>query len=88
MDDGTGPVEDLPEPSKAGVLDVAVGADGKPLTDGQDPAAKEPPYMRTGWAPKMGWPNNKTFESESLLDHSTWLESRIPDSLYGGMTCI
>ncbi|ATY60831.1 membrane bound C2 domain-containing [Cordyceps militaris] len=83
MDDGTGPVEDLPEASKAGVLDVARDASGKPIGDGADPGAKEPPYMRTGWAPKMGWPSEKTSESESLLDHSTWLEGRLPDSLYG-----
>ncbi|KAM3463113.1 hypothetical protein MY5147_000881 [Beauveria neobassiana] len=83
IDDGTGPVEDLPEPSKQGVLDVARDADGKPIGDGTDPGAKEPPYLRTGWAPKMGWPSEQTFESESLLDHATWLESRLPDSLYG-----
>ncbi|OAA67505.1 membrane bound C2 domain-containing protein [Cordyceps fumosorosea ARSEF 2679] len=83
MDDGTGPVEDLPEPSKAGVLDVARDASGKPLGLGADPGAAEPLYMRTGWAPKMGWPSQKTFEAESLLDHSTWLEGRLPDTLYG-----
>ncbi|KAJ4144980.1 hypothetical protein LMH87_003845 [Akanthomyces muscarius] len=83
MDDGTAPVEDMPEASTKGVLDVARDADGKPIGDGADPGAKEPPYLRTGWAPKMGWPSEKTSESASLLDHSTWLEARLPDALYG-----
>ncbi|KAJ6782518.1 hypothetical protein PWT90_01663 [Aphanocladium album] len=82
MDDN-GPVEDMPEASTKGVLDVARDANGKPIGAGFDPGAKELPYMRTGWAPKMGWASSKTFESESLLDHSTWLEGRLPDSLYG-----
>ena len=84
VDDGTGPDEDLPEPSKEGVLDVARDAQGKPLTDGADPEAKEAPYSRTGWAPKVGWADPSINQSESLLDHATWLEGRIPDSLYGG----
>lgn len=84
MDDGTAPVEDMPEASTKGVLDVARDANGKPIGDGADPGAKEPPYLRTGWAPKMGWPSEKISESASLLDHSTWLEARLPDSLYGG----
>lgn len=88
INDGTGPDEDLPEASTAGVLDVATDADGKPLPPGVDPAATEPPFARTGWAPKMGWPTEKSTEAESLLDHATWIEGRLPDSLYGGkLTC-
>lgn len=83
VDDGTGPDEDLPEPSKEGVLDVARDAQGRPLADGADPEAKEPPYARTGWAPKFGW-GPQGAETESLLDHTTWLEGRLPNSLYGG----
>lgn len=84
QDDGTGPVEDLPEPSKAGVLDVATDADGKRLTDGTDPEAQEAPFSRTGWAPKIGWPAGSAMEGESLLDHATWVEGKLPDTLYGG----
>lgn len=84
VDDGTGPDEDLPEPSKEGVLDVARDAQGKPLADGADPEAKEAPYSRTGWAPKVGWADPNINQGESLLDHATWLEGRIPDALYGG----
>ncbi|ODA82874.1 hypothetical protein RJ55_01383 [Drechmeria coniospora] len=83
QDDGTGPDEDLPEASKAGVLDVATDADGKRLADGTDPGAKEAPFARTGWAPKMGWPVESMREAESLLDHATWAEGKLPDKLYG-----
>ncbi|KAM4054804.1 C2 domain-containing protein [Hirsutella rhossiliensis] len=83
QDDGTGPDEDLPEPSKAGVLDVATDADGKRLADGTDPEANEAPYSRTGWSPMMGWPTNSSMEGESLLDHATWVEDKLPDHLFG-----
>ncbi|KAG6009542.1 hypothetical protein E4U21_002178 [Claviceps maximensis] len=82
LDDGTAPDEELPEPSKAGVLDVAqTAAGGKDLT-GMDPQDAEVPYSRTGWAPQFGW-GDDAVESESLLDHETWLEGQLPHSLYG-----
>ncbi|POR39621.1 Uncharacterized protein PYUK71.03c [Tolypocladium paradoxum] len=83
QDDGTGPDADLPEPSKAGVLDVATDADGKRLAHGTDPEAKETPFSRTGWAPKIGWPAEGATQGESLLDHATWIEGKLPDTLYG-----
>lgn len=84
VDDGTGPVEDLPEPTKEGVLDVARDEQGKPLPDGADPEAEEVPYSRTGWSPRMGWPADDATEQDSLLDHATWVEGKLPDTLYGG----
>lgn len=83
VDDGTGPDEDLPEPSKDGVLDVARDEQGKPLADGVDPASEDAPYSRTGWAPQLGWPSDELLEQESLLDHGTWVEGKLPDTLYG-----
>ncbi|KAK5990308.1 hypothetical protein PT974_08575 [Cladobotryum mycophilum] len=83
VDDGTDPDEDLPEPTKEGVLDVARDQQGKPLADGVDPEAKEIPYSRTGWAPRLGWPEDSALEAESLLDHGTWVEGQLPDHLYG-----
>ncbi|KAL2213575.1 tricalbin [Sarocladium strictum] len=83
VDDGTGPDEDLPEASKDGVLDVARDAEGRLLKDGEDPGAKDPPYSRTGWAPTLGWVMDSATEGESLLDHATWLEGKLPDTLYG-----
>ena len=83
VDDGTGPDEDLPEVSKAGAIDVARDASGKPMAD-VDPEAKEAQYSRTGWAPQFGTLGGEGVELESLLDHSTWVEGRLPDKLYGG----
>lgn len=83
VDDGTGPDEVLPDVGKAGVLDVAKDADGNKLLTGVDPGSNEAPYSRTGWAPKFGW-GDSTIEAASLLDHTTWLEGRLPHSLYGG----
>ncbi|QUC19670.1 uncharacterized protein UV8b_03911 [Ustilaginoidea virens] len=82
VDDGNGPDEELPEPSKAGVLDVATTADGSKDLTGMDPVAHEAPYSRTGWAPKFGW-GGGAIEEESLLDHATWLEGHLPHTLYG-----
>ncbi|KAF7557854.1 hypothetical protein G7046_g5955 [Stylonectria norvegica] len=83
VDDGTGPTEDLPEPSKDGVLDVARDEHGKPLADGEDPGTVDPPYSRTGWAPRLGWPTDDMLEQDSLLDHGTWVEGKLPDKLFG-----
>lgn len=85
VDDGTGPDEELPEPSKKGVYDVARDEQGKPLADGIDPGSEEIPYSRTGWAPQLGWPSESALEAESLLDHATWVEGSLPDHLFGGM---
>lgn len=83
VDDGTGPVEDLPEAGTGGAIDVATDADGNPLADGADPEAKEPPYARTGWAPRLGWPADNLKDAQSLLDHTTWVEANIPDKFFG-----
>ncbi|VUC28346.1 unnamed protein product [Clonostachys rosea] len=82
VDDGTGPDEDLPEASKAGAIDVAKDANGRPVVNA-DPEAGEVPFSRTGWAPMFGPLGGKNEEQESLLDHQTWLEEKIPDVLYG-----
>jgi hypothetical protein len=65
-------------------LDVARDEQGKPLADGVDPEAEEIPYSRTGWSPRMGWPVDDATEQDSLLDHATWVEGKLPDTLYGG----
>lgn len=74
---------DLPEPTKAGVIEVTKDEQGNIVDDGGAAADGEKPFDRTGWAPRFGWPADNPQESESLLDHSTWLESKIPDQLYG-----
>ncbi|UKZ51373.1 hypothetical protein TrVGV298_005132 [Trichoderma virens] len=80
VDDGTGPDEELPEPTKEGVLEAGKDEPAKPLANGE---AAEVPYSRTGWAPQIGWPVDSALEAESLLDHTTWVESQLPDHLFG-----
>ena len=82
--DDSGPTADLPPPSKDGVVEVTKDAEGNIVEDGAGPGGDtEKPFERTGWAPQFGSPNEKSQDAESLLDHSTWLEGKIPDSLYG-----
>ena len=81
VDDPNAPKEDLPEASQD-ALEIATDLEGKPVVGG-DPEAEEAPFSKTGWAPRFGWPSDED-EAESMLDHSTWVESRLPDHLYGG----
>ncbi|GJC80163.1 tricalbin-1 [Colletotrichum liriopes] len=82
--DSSAPVADLPSPTKEGVIELAKDKDGKPIKTGEDPEGdEEEPYTRTGWAPQFGWPADDVHEGASLLDHSTWLESNLPDKFYG-----
>ncbi|KAM9879158.1 C2 domain-containing protein [Verticillium dahliae] len=80
----SGPTADLPPPSKEGIIEVTKDADGNVIEDGAGPGGDtEKPYERTGWAPQFGWPNDNAQDAESLLDHSTWLEGKVPDKFYG-----
>ncbi|KAG9249995.1 C2 domain-containing protein [Emericellopsis atlantica] len=65
-----------------GAIDVAKDASGNKVAE-VDPEASEPPFSRTGWAPKFGAIGEKITDGESLLDHATWVEGRLPDHLYG-----
>ncbi|KAH8841832.1 hypothetical protein MCOR27_003834 [Pyricularia oryzae] len=81
IDDGSKPEYDLPSPSRAGVVDQEqnghADANGEPVED------EEVMGPKTGWAPRIGWPTEAIGEAQSLLDHSTWLEGHLPDTLYG-----
>ena len=58
------------------------------MKDGEDPEAKDAPYSRTGWAPRFGWPADSAMGGESLLDHATWVEGKLPDKFFGGKFCV
>jgi hypothetical protein len=85
IDDGTGPTLDLPPPSKAGAIEVAKDASGKPIETVQTgmPGAFEMGPDTTGWAPRFGWPQDPD-DGEDMLDHTTFLESRLSDKFFGG----
>ncbi len=43
---------------------------------------------KTGWAPRFGQGSITEAEAaESLLDHQTFLESKLGDRLFGGKRC-
>lgn len=83
-DDGSKPDYDLPEDSKAGVIEAPKTADGVAIENGKAVNGVEMGPEMTGWAPRFGWPVESVMEGESLLDHQTWLEGQIPDKYYGG----
>lgn len=74
---------DLPEATKAGVVELKKDEEGNIIEDGSTLGDGEKPFQRTGWAPRFGWPTEGAMEADSLLDHSTWLEDKIPDGLFG-----
>ncbi|KAH8890839.1 tricalbin [Thozetella sp. PMI_491] len=84
IDDGSKPAFDLPSPSKAGAIAVEKDADGNVVSDGHalESSGVQMGEHTTGWAPRFGWPMHST-SGESLLDHNTWLENRLPDKFYG-----
>ncbi|KAI1333108.1 C2 domain-containing protein [Xylariaceae sp. FL0255] len=79
VDDGTNQATyDLPEPSKVGVVHFADENDEqKKAQEEEDLAAK------VGWTQRFGWPVDSVTSGDSMLDHSTWLEGKIPDHLFG-----
>ncbi|KAK3341178.1 C2 domain-containing protein [Lasiosphaeria hispida] len=83
IDDGSKPDIDLPPPSKAGAIELPKDEDGKPLPNGDAKEGGAEFGDMTGWAPRFGWPADSAHDSESLLDHTTWVESQIPDKYFG-----
>lgn len=84
VDDGTKAAYDLPPPSKAGAVEFYQDKDGKPIVDGNTAQEEEDLAAMVGWTQRFGWPVESVTEGESLLDHSTWLESKVPDQYFGG----
>ncbi|KAI0533871.1 C2 domain-containing protein [Xylaria digitata] len=81
VDDGTKVAYDLPSPSKAGVVEFTKGEDGKPIQEGLD--EEEDIADKVGWNQRFGWPVDSVLSGDSMLDHSTWLEGKIPDTFFG-----
>ncbi|KAL5118587.1 Tricalbin-2 [Pleosporales sp. CAS-2024a] len=83
-DDAAAPAPyDLPSPTTAGAL-AAPAANGHApeLAADADADAK---WARVGWAPRFGMPgaDDPDPDDGTMLDHQTWLESRIHDKFYG-----
>lgn len=39
---------------------------------------------KVGWNQRFGWPVENVLDGDTMLDHSTWLEGKIPDAFFGG----
>ncbi|KAI0446692.1 C2 domain-containing protein [Xylaria telfairii] len=83
VDDGTKAAYDLPTPSKAGVVEFAKDADGKIIQDSAGAEEEADMADKVGWNQRFGWPVESVLAGDSMLDHSTWLEGKIPDAFFG-----
>lgn len=86
VDDGTKAEYDLPDPSKAGAIEVPKDDDGKTIQGAPDDPEETPEELaaKVGWTQRFGWPMESVFDGESLLDHTTWVEGKLPDKFFGG----
>lgn len=83
QDDGTPDQYDLPSPSASGAISSENGA---AITNGGISADEKSQWEeKVGWAPRFGQGSITEAEAaESLLDHQTFLESKLDDKFYGG----
>ncbi|KAI1307734.1 C2 domain-containing protein [Xylaria venustula] len=82
VDDGTKVTYDLPSPSKAGVVKAAKDEQGQPGQE-QGPTDDDDLADKVGWNQRFGWPVDSVLAGDSMLDHTTWLESKLSDSWFG-----
>lgn len=66
---------------------VAKNDDEKPLAPGELTEEQRWARNRTGWAPQFVKPDAPPDEEETLLDHRTFLEDKISDKFFGGLSC-
>ncbi|KAI1283289.1 C2 domain-containing protein [Xylaria sp. FL0933] len=82
VDDGTKVAYDLPSPSKAGVVEAHKDEHGKAIPE-QGSTEEEDMADKVGWNQRFGWPVDSVLSGDSMLDHATWLEGKLPDTLFG-----
>lgn len=85
VDDGTNKAAyDLPSPTKAGVVEVAKDVNGNPIQDSAAAQEEEDMAEKVGWNQRFGWPVESVLSGDTMLDHTTWVESKLPDKFFGG----
>lgn len=84
VDDGAKAAYDLPSPSKAGVVNDGKDQNGNPIKDADGVEEEEDMADKVGWNQRYGWPVESVLAGDSMLDHSTWLETKMPDAFFGG----
>jgi hypothetical protein len=81
------PAAKLPPPSTAGALKVGEVDESKGMAGGWT-EEDEGYWKKAGWAPRFG--DGKPADVDmntTMLDHTTWLDDKIPDHLFGGEFC-
>ncbi|KAK2790498.1 hypothetical protein FQN52_005515 [Onygenales sp. PD_12] len=82
---GTTPGQFEPAPSTSKVIDASTTE--KPQTNGEPNGelTEEERWARsrTGWAPRFHVPEDDLDEGETLLDHQTFIETRLDDKFFG-----
>ena len=87
QEDGSPDQYDLPPPSTGGAISIPSSRDGKQTkaNGGISPDEDAQWVEKVGWAPRFGQGKLTEAEAEeSLLDHQTFLESKLDDKFYGG----
>lgn len=87
QDDGTPDQYDLPPPSTGGAIPRPSTKDGhQARANGGISSDENAQWVeKVGWAPRFGQEKLTEAEAEeSLLDHETFLESKLDDKFYGG----
>ncbi|KAI9680981.1 MAG: hypothetical protein M1829_001061 [Trizodia sp. TS-e1964] len=76
---------ELPPPSKAGAISATKSQKENDLmANGVIPEDENARWVeRTGWAPRFGQGVVPEGDGETMLDHETWLESRLEDKFFG-----
>ena len=84
----SGPDEDdLPPPSKEGAIEPATNAAGRPTSaTGVLPEQERWARDRVGWEPRFGTGETAADKADdrTLLDHQTFLESKLDEKFFGG----
>ena len=86
QNDGTPDQYNLPPPSKAGAISEPTANEVTEQTNGHVADDEEKEIReRVGWKSRFGQGDLTEAEAnESLLDHATFLESRLDEKFFGG----
>ncbi|KAI9704934.1 MAG: hypothetical protein M1836_006714 [Candelina mexicana] len=86
IDDGSPDQYDLPAPTTEGAVAVSPTVEGKPeAANGHITEDEKARWVeRAGWAPRFGPGSFADSEGTTLLDHQTWVESKLDDKFFGG----
>ena len=88
QDDGKPSQYDLPSPTTQGAISSPTTGEFGDKPNGHIHHDEKATYeQKTGWAPRFGQSTMTEEEAnESLLDHVTFVENKLDDKFFGGIT--